>query len=45
MVAELERLTAAYPLREHLHATLMLALYRGHRQAEALATYQNGVPD
>ena len=40
VVAELERMTAAHPLREHLHALLMLALYRGGRQAEALAAYQ-----
>ncbi len=41
VVAELERMTAAHPLREHLHALLMLALYRDGRQAEALAAYQH----
>jgi DNA-binding SARP family transcriptional activator len=40
VVAELERMAAAHPLREHLHALLMLALYHDGRQAEALAAYQ-----
>jgi DNA-binding SARP family transcriptional activator/tetratricopeptide (TPR) repeat protein len=40
VVAELQRLSAAHPLREHVHALLMLALYRCGRQAEALAAYQ-----
>jgi len=40
VVAELQRLCAAHPLREHVHALLMLALYRCGRQAEALAAYQ-----
>ena len=40
-IAELERMAAAHPLREHLHALLMLALYRDGRQAEALAAYQH----
>jgi DNA-binding SARP family transcriptional activator len=41
VIAELERLAAAYPLREHLYARLMLALYRDGRQAEALAVYRH----
>jgi DNA-binding SARP family transcriptional activator len=40
VIAELERLAAAHPLREHLHALMMLALYREGRQAEALAAYR-----
>ena len=40
MVGELDALVAAYPLREHLHAQRMLALYRAGRQSEALAAYQ-----
>jgi DNA-binding SARP family transcriptional activator/tetratricopeptide (TPR) repeat protein len=39
--AELARLAAANPLREHVHALLMLALYRCGRQADALTAYQN----
>ncbi len=40
VISELQRLTAAHPLREHLHALLMLALHRCGRRAEALAVYQ-----
>ncbi|MGO9082724.1 MAG: AfsR/SARP family transcriptional regulator [Streptosporangiaceae bacterium] len=40
VVPELRQLTAAYPLREGVHAQLMLALYRSARQADALAVYQ-----
>jgi DNA-binding SARP family transcriptional activator len=40
LVGELEALVADHPLREHLRAQLMLALYRSRRQAEALEAYQ-----
>ncbi len=39
LVAELESLTRADPLRERLWGMLMTALYRSGRQADALAAY------
>jgi YVTN family beta-propeller protein len=39
LVPELEALVRAHPLREHLSAELMLALYRSGRQADALRLY------
>jgi DNA-binding SARP family transcriptional activator len=39
-VAELARLTTAHPLREHLQALHLLALYRCGQRADALAAYQ-----
>ena len=39
VVPELETLASRYPLRERLHAQLMLALYRCGRQADALGVY------
>ena len=39
-VAELEGLVRDHPLRESLRGLLMLALYRSHRQADALEAYQ-----
>lgn len=40
LVSELEPLVAQHPFREQLVESLMLALYRGGRQADALAAYQ-----
>ena len=41
LVPELRDLAQRYPLREHVQAQLILALYRCGRQAEALAAYQD----
>jgi len=41
VVGELDTLVAAHPLREHLHAQRMLALYRSGRQSEALEAYRD----
>ena len=41
LVGELESLVGRYPLREGLRGRLMIALYRSHRQAEALSAYQD----
>jgi DNA-binding SARP family transcriptional activator/ABC-type branched-subunit amino acid transport system substrate-binding protein len=39
LVGELAALVRAHPLREHLRAQLMLALYRSGRQSDALEAY------
>ncbi|MFF0154436.1 BTAD domain-containing putative transcriptional regulator [Micromonospora sp. NPDC005203] len=40
LVPGLERLVRQHPFDEHLHAQLMLALYRDGRQGEAVTTYR-----
>jgi pimeloyl-ACP methyl ester carboxylesterase len=40
VIAELEKLTAAHPLRERFWSQRMLALYRCGRQADALRAYR-----
>jgi DNA-binding SARP family transcriptional activator/tetratricopeptide (TPR) repeat protein len=40
VVAELRRLTAEHPLREHFRVQLMLACYRGGHQGAALEVYR-----
>ena len=41
LTAELEQLAGGHPMRERLHGQLMLALYRGGRQGDALAAYRH----
>ena len=40
LTAELQHLASEHPLREQMHALLMLALYRCGRQGDALAAYR-----
>jgi DNA-binding SARP family transcriptional activator/tetratricopeptide (TPR) repeat protein len=40
VVADLTRWTAEQPLRERLHAQLMIALHRGNRRGEALEVFR-----
>src|SRR6202008_2556415 len=42
LVAELEALVRAPPVRDRLRAQLMLALYRSGGQADALEAYREG---
>src|SRR6185436_4025533 len=42
LVGELFELVAEQPLRESLRASLMLALWRSGRQADALAVFEEG---
>lgn len=41
LVADLQTAIAAHPYRERLRSSLMIALYRGGRQAEALEAYRS----
>ncbi|GAA2905314.1 hypothetical protein GCM10010517_71480 [Streptosporangium fragile] len=40
LVSELKSLVLTYPLHEHLHASLMIALHRSGRRHEALEVYR-----